>query len=608
MRVKCKKRSGPDANGHNGQNPMPAWAERFVHEEDGTVTVLAFFIFVTFLLMGGLGIDTMRQEMMRSQLQATLDRAVLAGATAGSKEGARAVVEDYFAKAGMSAYLEAEQEGDIEVSLNSAKVSANASMTIDTYLMKLAGVDTLSTRGGSTAEVRIPKLEIVMALDVSGSMAGDRLAKLKPAAKEFVTSIMSSTEPGDAVISIVPYSWGVSPPKSIFDALTVNKTHDYSWCIKLKDADFTTTTINPNVAYDQQIYTSKLGNTFGDLTTTPLGSFGDTYYRSCYTDEYFSILPYSISETALHDKIDGLQAAGSTSGDEGIKWASALLDPAFASVVTELQQNVVGEVTQDDGSTVEVHEVDSSLANLPAQFKTSDTLKVIVLMGDGANDTSYFFSSNSYRGPNSDLYELTHSEEEFSYAFDMYDSSRQWHGAQYEQYCYLDWLECVYVSTGDVTSSYYLRRPSDSRMYNVTDGGSMSWSSFWNIVDDLVEDDGETVRRLDWEEAWGLMSPDFYRTITGNSGPKNNYANNAITRSDKDTRMQNICAAAKANDNIIIFTIAFEMGGGTTAAEKIANCSTDSDEGTHHYNATKVNIKSAFSSIASNVKHLRLTQ
>lgn len=607
MRVKCKKRSGPDANGHNGQNPMPAWAERFVHEEDGTVTVLAFFIFVTFLLMGGLGIDTMRQEMMRSQLQATLDRAVLAGATAGSKEGARAVVEDYFAKAGMSAYLEAEQEGDIEVSLNSAKVSANASMTIDTYLMKLAGVDTLSTRGGSTAEVRIPKLEIVMALDVSGSMAGTRLAALKPAAKEFVTSIMSSTEPGDAVISIVPYSWGVSPPKSIFDALTVNKTHDYSWCIKLKDADFTTTTINPNVAYDQQIYTSKKGNTFGDLTTTPLGSAGDTYYRSCYTDEYFQILPYSISETALHDKIDGLQAAGSTSGDEGIKWASALLDPAFASVVTELQQNVVGEVPQDDGSTVEVHEVDTSLANLPAPFKTSDTLKVIVMMGDGANDTSYFFG-NQYRGPNSDLYKVKTVGPEQVFDYLLYRGVKYRNSAN-ESLCGDSRYTCYYKD-GDVVekTTYYLRRPWDSRMYNVTDGGSMSWSSYQDIVDDLVTADGESEKRLDWEEAWGLMSPDFYEGKTGDSGPKDDYNAHALEQSDKDARMKDICTAAKTNDNVIIFTIAFEMGNQPTAAKEVAKCSTDPDEGTHHYNATKVNIKSAFSSIASNVKHLRLTQ
>ncbi|MDA3859313.1 MAG: Tad domain-containing protein, partial [Roseovarius sp.] len=86
---------------------MPAWAMRFVREEDGTVTILAFFIFVTFLMMGGIGIDTMRQEMMRAKLQATLDGAVLAGATAPTAVEARLVVEDYFAKSGMSEFLDA---------------------------------------------------------------------------------------------------------------------------------------------------------------------------------------------------------------------------------------------------------------------------------------------------------------------------------------------------------------------------------------------------------------------------------------------------------------------------------------------------------------------
>ena len=171
------------------------YAERFFNEEDGTVTVLAFSIFVMFLIMGGIGIDTMRQEMARASLQATLDRAVLAGATAVNNTTARAVIEDYFSKSGQANYLAAEQEGDIDIRLNSSKVTARASQTLDTYLMRLAGVDTLTSGGNSTAEVTIPKLEISMALDVSGSMIGARIDALKPAAKNFVDSILDSTEP-----------------------------------------------------------------------------------------------------------------------------------------------------------------------------------------------------------------------------------------------------------------------------------------------------------------------------------------------------------------------------------------------------------------------------
>jgi hypothetical protein len=55
----------------------------------------------------------------------------------------------------------------------------------------------------------------------------------------------------------------------------------------------------------------------------------------------------------------------------------------------------------------------------------------------------------------------------------------------------------------------------------------------------------------------------------------------------------------------VIYTIAFEMGSQPTGADKIQKCATSIN---HHYNATTVNIASAFSAIAANVKQLRLTQ
>ena len=577
------------------------YAERFFNEEDGTVTVLAFSIFVMFLIMGGIGIDTMRQEMARASLQATLDRAVLAGATAVNNTTARAVIEDYFSKSGQANYLAAEQEGDIDIRLNSSKVTARASQTLDTYLMRLAGVDTLTSGGNSTAEVTIPKLEISMALDVSGSMMGERIDALKPAAKNFVDSILDSTEPNDAVISVVPFSWGVTPSKEIYEALTVNENHLYSSCLELSDADFESTTIDPNTAYDQLIYTSREGTTFGDLTTTPLGSFLDTYYQSCYTQDYFKILPYATTKTALHEKIDSLEAGGSTSNDEGVKWAAALLDSAFQPVVQSLQQPI--QVPQDDGTILTYSLVEPTLTNMPAVFNESDTLKVIVLMGDGANDNSYRFS-NTYRGPNSDLFKLTYQQMQFDYLQRNYDG-RRWYGSQYQQYCSYYGYTCIYSPTGEEQVSYYLRRPSDSRMFNVTDpnSGYVSWSTFNNYNENTLPGFISS-ERLSWEAAWGLMSPRFYGQKTGDWGPWNNYLSNPIDRSKKDERLDDICDAAKA-EGIVIYTIAFEMGSQPTGADKIQKCATSPN---HHYNATTVNIASAFSAIAANVKQLRLTQ
>lgn len=593
MFTNCKTRPGCDAEERKQQTRTPAWAERFMHEEDGTVTVLAFFIFIIFLLMGGLGIDTMRQEMMRSQLQTTLDRAALAGATAGSAAGARDVVEDYFDKAGMAAYLDAEQEGDIDVSLTSAKVSAKASMTLDTYLMKLVGVKTLGTSGSSTAEVQIPKLEGILVLDVSGSMAqNSKMPNLKKAAKEFVTSVISYGVPGNTVLSIVPFSFSVSPPESIYNVLAVDDRHNYSTCLEFKDNDYTHATLtsgssslSSGIPANQMIYTSVYGG-FDDLNQS---------WRSCYNNEYMRLLPYSVSESDLHAKIDALTPDGNTSGNEGMNWGAALLDPTFREVTA---------------SMIAAGDLDASLAHVPADYDAPDTLKVIIFMGDGANTTSYFFdrSSPKFRGKASDLYEVVYQDRVFKYAFNVKNVDDKRYGSDGESLCSKKRWECVYEENGPTESVYFLYSTVNGEYYSIgaASNGQPAWltTSEFNNLSQTVPGYIETIQ-LDWEEAWGLMSPRYYSETTGNWDAWNDYVGSEYQNgSTKNVMMQQVCAATKT-ENTVVYTIGFEVPVNGTAEKELVKCATSA---AHYYRANGQNISSAFSSIASNVKHLRLTQ
>src|SRR6056297_1389507 len=263
--------------------PRVGAADRFLSDERGSVTAFAFFVFMIMLLVGGLALDTMRHETVRARMQATLDRAVLAGAKSPDADTARATIEDYFDKSDLAQYLEAEREDDIQIYLNSARVSARASATMDTYLMHLAGVGSLSAGGASTAEVRVPKLEVSLVLDVSGSMGGSKISSLRGAAKEFVTTILETSKVGNAVISVIPFSWSVTPPQTVFDALAVDITHNYSTCLRFNANDFQHATLTSGnsalsngVPVDQMIYTSL----YGDFDAL------DQSWRSCYTDEY----------------------------------------------------------------------------------------------------------------------------------------------------------------------------------------------------------------------------------------------------------------------------------------------------------------------------------
>ncbi|QFT99009.1 hypothetical protein FIU85_16975 [Roseovarius sp. THAF8] len=637
--------------------PTYAMARRrvsnFRKDENGAMMILTLFIFIFMLVMAGLGIDSMRHEMHRAHLQATLDSAVLAGAGASSEEEAKHVVEDYFAKAGMSEYLNAIGEDDIDIGLNSAYVTASAQFEMDTYLMKLSGVDRLSTAAEATAMTRVPKLEIALVLDVSNSMNQNgtnrksKMENLQKAAKEFVTTILETTDPGNATISIVPFSTSVTPSQEIYDALLVDERHDYSNCLWFDEDDYDSTALATDAAASedlslvpmkQAIYTSR----FGDFENL------DWPWRSCYTEDGYRVMQFSTSESDLHDKIDEMIAHGNTSGELGVKWGAALLDPSFRDVT---------------GTTV------------PVDYSDSETMKIIVMMGDGENSTTYFFPQDSkYRGENSDLFEVEYEVQEFDYAYYIYNANYRWYGSSNEWRCSQWYANCKYKS---VTYDNYVMRDPEytygpgllTTVANVLNGVSgsrsstcqglinaghgsngskkgsppQSWSDndcdaieddIWDaLMDDYmylnVEDrtwingtdfvnldelDGFKKRkRLSWEEAWGLMSPEEYGDLIGIRDADNEYEDMSsnLNGSKKNTRMDKVCSAAKDN-GVVIYTIGYEVPKDGTAETSLKKCATGYDpvEGStaYYYSVDGLDISDAFGSIAGNVQALRLTQ
>ncbi|MGK7752017.1 MULTISPECIES: Tad domain-containing protein [unclassified Roseovarius] len=627
----------------------------FRKDEDGSLIILTLFIFIFMLVMAGLGIDSMRHEMHRAHLQATLDSAVLAGAGASSDEDAKHVVEDYFAKSGMAEYLNAIREEDIDIGLNATYVSASAKLDMDTYLMKLSGVEQLSAAARATAQTRVPKLEIALVLDVSNSMNENgtnrktKMENLQKAAKEFVTTIIDSADPGNATISIVPFSTSVAPSQEIYDALLVDEQHRYSNCLVFDDDDYNSTALATDAAaandislipLEQAIYTSRYGKF--DALNQP--------WRSCYTEDGYRIMQFSSSEADLHAKIDSMIADGNTTGSLGVKWGAALLDPSF--------RDVTGTI-------------------VPVDYSDSETMKIIVMMGDGENTTTYFFPEDSqYRGENSDLFYTEYADQQFKYAYYIYNSNYRWYGSSNEWRCSEWYADCEYESV--TKANYFMRDPEytygpgllttvasvvaslgntvsattcaalvgegygsegsvppedypadwdnhncstiedslwdammdDYMYYNIDEG---EWMNGIDFVD-LDEEPGFILReRYSWEEAWGMMSPREYGDITGIYDAYYEYENmdSNVSGSQKNTRMDNVCGAAK-NNGVVIYTIGYEVPKNGTAETSLKKCATGYDpiekSTAYYYSVDGLDISDAFGSIAGNVQALRLTQ
>ncbi|MFD0858733.1 pilus assembly protein TadG-related protein [Roseovarius aquimarinus] len=555
-------------------------------EEDGAVVAFTLFILVMMLLAGGIAVDVMRHEMERTRLQNTLDTAVLAAAGAPFGTKPKAIVEDYFAKAQMSNYLDDiddDGEGgddDVAQTLNTSRVTASARMEMDTHLMRLLGIKTMSAATASSAERRVPKLEVAMVLDVSGSMRNSRITNLKKAGKKFVTTILNSTSKGDSVISVVPFSWDVSPGWNIMNSLDVDVRHDYSTCLQFSDDDFNSTAIDPEIEQLQLIYTSEEHDGFDRLDA------GD---RTCYNEPNAEILAYSINETALHSKIDSLVANGNTSANIGMKWGSALLDPKFEDVKEDLNAIKIDNVPL----------VDDLVGEVPAAFNEAETLKVIVLMSDGQNTYSNQFpEDSSFRGPNSILHFVEWEEMVFDYGYFVYNSSYR---TNRESDCANWWWKCVYKPIS--FSSYFLNDPDDGRYKNLSNNEWLTASQFAALQ---TSEGFKSHEQLSWEEAWGMMSPDYVNDEIGYDDAEDEFesSTNRVQGGEKDDQMDDICTAIKSK-GVVVYTIGFEVPAGGTAETQLKKCATSE---AHYYKAKGINITDAFSSIASNVVNLRLTQ
>lgn len=364
-------------NGNRRPSGAPArgvWIlRRFCRREDGALFIFALYTFVLILMMAGIGIDLMRFERDRSLLQSTLDRAVLAATDLNQIRPPRAVVIDYFDKAGLLDYLD---EDSIEVTqgINFREVSARADATIATMFMRLSGVDTLSATAAATALERIPNVEISLVLDISGSMDElGRIAALRPAAVEFINSVLRGEAKENTSVNLIVYAGQTNPGPWMFSHLNGQRYPDVplarrdggdangrfpnvSSCLELTASDFKHADLPRASVYQQ----------------TPYFTYWKPVPRSgnwgwCPWDEEAII--YSSNDAArLTHLINTMRLYDGTGTHYAIKWALALLNPSSQATF---------------GAMATAGLIPPEFATRPAAWQDTETAKYIVLMTDG---------------------------------------------------------------------------------------------------------------------------------------------------------------------------------------------------------------------------------
>ena len=539
---------------------------RFKKDEDGAIVLFSIFMFLAMLMVAGIGVDLMRYERDRSRLQATLDRAVLAAADLDQELDPTDVVNNYFETSNI--------QGTITSIVPTSGVGyktvyAAAKVDLNTTFLTLAGIDTLTATADSQAEERIDGVEISLVLDISGSMGSNsRLTNLKPAAMDFVDTVLKASEEGKVSVSIVPYATQVTAGEALLQNYTTTDEHEYSHCVNFDSSDFDVTTLSQDDELERaahfDVYTYS-----EDPISRPV----------CITDEYAEILALSGDQDALDAKIESLQADGNTSIDLGVKWGVALLDPDTNPVVTQM-------IT--DG------EIDAGFADRPAAYNDSATLKVLVVMSDGQNTSQYMLDSD-LRDGNSDVW-YNEQADTYSVQKTEYGKTTYWWPDKsiWEDHPYGngEYEECDYEYI--VTGYYYDWR------------GRYRSTGYYEETCETVDEPGTAVR-LEYPELWNRTSLAWNAqyNYTYDSNRWSTWYNNAydyVGGTTKDTRTEAICDAAK-DEGVVIFTVGFEAPDhGQSTLQSCA--SSDS----HHFDVDGLEIDDAFAAIAASIRQLRLTQ
>ncbi len=387
---------------------------RFGDDHSGTIAILTGLLVVPLILAVGLFLDYSRSLVAREKLANAIDAAALAvGASAGkhlSDAEIKQLAQSYFdanyppAERGWVAPLDVQVDGDV--------VTIAASGKVDTTLMRLAKINEVDIGARTEVTRKQNKVELVMALDTTGSMAGSKLSALKTASKGLVEDLLKDEDDADYVkIGLVPFSAAVNVGAdkkasgwidenaqssihaedfragiNLFDLYDDIRNKDWGGCVRARPAPYDVSDDEPNPSMPDTLFVPYFApdEPDGSDPTYPNNYLGDKAAKkdsadkrqrstAKYDDATVSltnisagrgpdfncpaqaILPLTNVKDDIIDELDDMAAKGSTVVPEGLAWGWRVASPG--------EPYTEGVAYDDD-----------------------DTIKAIVLLTDGNND------------------------------------------------------------------------------------------------------------------------------------------------------------------------------------------------------------------------------
>jgi Flp pilus assembly protein TadG len=575
--------------------------KRFVRKEDGNIATFSILLFALMVMCGGLAVDLMRYEHMRTALQQTLDRCTLAAAALKQTLDRNAVCRDYAAKAGLNIPA---SSVTVTQGANFAQVQAAATLKQPTIFAGMLGIPEFDVPARSMAMQAITNVEIAMVLDVSRSMIlpETKLAGVKTAAKEFVTTVLSADTENRTSIAIVPYNGQVNlgsvlAAKYNVDYFPIVPAAPSSFpsgitCVDLPAAVYSSNTLSRTLSLPQTMYVDAFSQSDTDGNGNPTGrniwrpdtdsgwanhGAPNVLNRWCPSQPTNIVRLPSNNVTNLHAQIDGLVGIGATSINAGMKWGMAMLDPANRPMFNEFRS---------------AGQIPSYFSGRPYNYTVSgaanpEAMKIIVLMTDGENFPESRINPG-FRG-----------------------MSPIWVSADGIWSIHHPTVQGVPRPTASGTDEYFAPSLCSAPTTNITATVPTSTCDAWRPTKVGTAPHVQmSWARVFENRRMSYIAWQFYGRALGNSDSERRAQYTATlgnmrtqtSQSTMNDQLQDVCDQAQSN-NVVVYGIAFEApAGGKT---QIQDCATSS---THYYEASTLNVATAFKSIASRISQLRLTQ
>ncbi|MEO1014190.1 MAG: TadE/TadG family type IV pilus assembly protein [Pseudomonadota bacterium] len=314
---------------------------RFLRSKDGNIAILASLVMLpAFALLGG-GYDVMRATASSTKLRGVLEGAALAAASLTNARDAETVIQEY-----MEANLVTDPEiieglevaVVADVALNSKTVQITATSSVSTSFLKMVGVQSLPVRATTKANQSKQTVELALVMDISSSMAGNKLTELKSAAGDFVEQILNERNIDETSMSLIPFggtvnigplfdTYAVSAGSAIVDpeeadyAIGTNvmsgdfRFSDGDQCIEYIDADFSDAPL-PTLDRPQVPHFWKWNN----------------FNPWCPTNKS-AVMFNTNNKAELISHIDGMTLSDGTGMDIGMMWGAKALSPDWLGVI-----------------------------------------------------------------------------------------------------------------------------------------------------------------------------------------------------------------------------------------------------------------------------------